>query len=1585
MAEIKGTNIGSPIVPFTTDDIYATHEAKYGKGGYRCVSTIKDLDLIPEARREENMLVYVDDDPSGIHTYRLVNNKWVRGADGGIPIYNQELIRDLGIDIERETYISIPDKNTDLDSGVVEENVYRTSKNGNYVDVLFSAIRELQSEVARLKNSFRYGIESYTGKRTAMSETVGEIEVPEEEPLWAVEEDGLSEVFELDMTKENCLQGDLFSSVTDPVTFNTYLEIPKTSYWVKEEKALQVEDPKMFLYLTTKGTNIQIELLGYEETNVTTPDNSNRLDLDLSTLKINPESISGVYNTLVILGRKQIENNKIIGNSNFIWLSISNPETNQALVEGYWKDGKIVNLGDAGITDISDVEVPWRYQFNKITFNDTTLTKFKIYSKYQDFSKDIIGSIPSDETYKFKVAHITIRSVENIDVLTSLKDQILNNELIWDEGSARLWIKTNNKLAVIGGGSGSNNDNNSNMTQQELIDALKEMGIVYEEGGSLNINDLTVDGITFIHTATGRKYKFYINASGELCNEEIPNESELFSSRVTKANYKFAKDVRGFIGTLRLKEAGGSRTSDARLNSDRLKIGAFYAPYSEDLAHGCTHSYVELENTSDKDIALQGCYLHLTRPNSVGTQETISLPLTGIIKAGGTYLIRGARHAENSDPNVFIKVNTCDQEWWNNGSLVSFEIDENLTYTEKTRGYGFCLTYGNEFDGKPLRYDTKLVTKSSSATDKTVGPEGDTFPIGDNTSVYPYILAPGFIDGIYYKKIVEEGGGAGYWSAGAAIPVISNSIYRNTFELDPAKQAFQAFTTKDSSRTRWQNNDNDAQVVSLEKEYITFPHTDDVYAVANYTPKSSWEGKNVSTDKTKLDKEKPNMVTCSFGVDIYKTRTFNWISVGYFNEYLWVKKKGDNTWNRFSSYLPIQEIKVKEVTTSKPTADSTITKIKFSVSNTGWSNGKSLDKYTKLVGPNNELISANVGTISQEGGDYVISLGGSYTIQNENTCYLKQSIDEVATSTYPKKKFFNGDITNCIYSRITGRFPGDNSFYTSHKVIVDLVGTNVTSPTEYVYIVGRADKNGNPDPEHTSEEMSFTLYPDTYKTVIYQTSDQQGFHWIEYQVWSAAAKKLEEKIESDKKKAGNNIIPIIVNTGDMTQNGTRINEWYDYYQAGRSLFKKYEQVNVVGNNDLCGTDPDVLGTGDDNGKSNSFYFHLFYCYEVGSLFTPLLTPTGGGIPKYIPSLYYLDSKSNRFIMVNSELTETNCKDWFKVTGSTGNPVNVYTGFEINSSVDRPAYNSTITSIYTMLYDTMNNAKSSNKSIIAVCHEMPFTVITNDSLLKNYSSISRSLSNSSALVGSHLNQICNKESNTTKDNISVNKPGIYWFSRLLEFFGVKLCIGGHKHTYACTYPVRENYYYISSNGEKRSSKTDGAMPMDRTLENDSVNFLEIDNEGKLTKDLSKFPLTKRSVPTSSSNERFYPCEAVSDLSGGVTYFMCQSTGYKLTSNKELPSDNQAFSMLIPQTTTTYSNGSYSDKPSNEQKYPMFAIIEVVGTSYTIKLARVEGIFNSNYKFTQLLYGTEDLSLKYLIPASSNNFGTWQNSETALVTL
>jgi hypothetical protein len=55
--------------------------------------------------------------------------------------------------------------------------------------------------------------------------------------------------------------------------------------------------------------------------------------------------------------------------------------------------------------------------------------------------------------------------------------------------------------------------------------------------------------------------------------------------------------------------------------------------------------------------------------------------------------------------------------------------------------------------------------------------------------------------------------------------------------------------------------------------------------------------------------------------------------------------------------------------------------------------------------------------------------------------------------------------------------------------------------------------------------------------------------------------------------------------------------------------------------------------------------------------------------------------------------------------------------------------------------------------------------------------------------------------------------------MLEYFGIKLCIGGHKHTYACTFPVRENYYY-DNNGVTTSSSS-GPMPMAETLANDTA--------------------------------------------------------------------------------------------------------------------------------------------------------------------
>ena len=62
MAEIKGTNVASKIVPYTDSDEYATHDEKYGVGGYRTVDSVSDMNAIPAARRKEGMLVYVKGD-----------------------------------------------------------------------------------------------------------------------------------------------------------------------------------------------------------------------------------------------------------------------------------------------------------------------------------------------------------------------------------------------------------------------------------------------------------------------------------------------------------------------------------------------------------------------------------------------------------------------------------------------------------------------------------------------------------------------------------------------------------------------------------------------------------------------------------------------------------------------------------------------------------------------------------------------------------------------------------------------------------------------------------------------------------------------------------------------------------------------------------------------------------------------------------------------------------------------------------------------------------------------------------------------------------------------------------------------------------------------------------------------------------------------------------------------------------------------------------------------------------------------------------------------------------------------------------
>ena len=1553
MSEIKGTNVAAQIVPFTTDDTYPTHEAKYGKGGYRTVQDIQERNAIPEARLEEGMLVYVVNDPDNIHMYQYINSTWTKSKIGsagvekvetiedmegkisevgdiiyvkstgelytkldnnfwkpisfGIPIFTKQQEDELS-DIGKlpDDFISIPDPN-ELSLPINEQTTYNSTGKGYYLDIIFSTIRALQAEVAKLKNSFTFGINSYTGKDTAMGRIVGSYKPEEQEPLWDVDEADLSIVTgaEVDLTNNNSLVPS--SNVT---VGEGYLAVEGIASWInpKEGGFIEVEDPKLYIFMTTSSLNVILHLASIESGDI-------KADIDLSTLGLKRYE-GDRYNIMFCLSRITSRNNEGVEETagyNYLWISVGNYLTGGVEDQGYWNpetnklQSKLVTLNR-------------RYTIESVSFEDLNLYKFNGYSKYQDLFSTVDPVIPTDENYKYRVAHITIRSVKNEDDLQSIKSQLLANELIYNEQTGVLWIKTSSgNVRPI---SGSGDHDSDGMEKSEIIEWLAQNGIIVTEDGSNSVKLNDIADITFVHQETGKKFKFSVDNEGNLVSEEIPELTMADRARGFDEKYPLVDGgnnvtyTRGFVGLLGAMEnnKNPNEKADHKLYSDRVKIGAVYAPYSPTQpTYGCSHAFIELENTSDKDFPLDGCFLHYVTGTSGAEGQAddlnvYTLALSGYIPAGGTYLIRGKKYADFEQANTFIKVETFDIEWYitnegNKKELIDLTQNKNNTY---------LLTYG-------------LENLSESATVVIKNGGGDP---SYKTSDFPYFFHPYYIDSISIGAPVTVNSVPAWVASNmkffsSTLGITGGEkrdvIYKNTFELDPAKQAYQSCNVADSSRAR-NANEADYQYLILEKDIIEFPKTAEIFSVSKYTPKASWEHKNVCTDKSKLDKNKPNMVTVSFGIDMYKTRCFNWISCGSFDEYIWIRRKGTSDWvARFESYK----------------------------------DGIENDDYS--------LAGSDSGMRKKTFGTFVCKTGGEHT--------------------EPIKKY--------IYNRIHGTFPADGTNYTSHKCIINIVSDNVDDKTVYEYVVGRADKNMNPDANHISNPQEFTLYPDTYTPRIFQITDQQGFHWIEYQCWAAAAEEVNKTIAEI--SASENIIPILVNTGDMTQNGTRVNEWLDYYNAGYCLFNHLEQANVVGNNDLCDTNPEILGTGDDNGKSNSFYFHVFYCYEINENILPIITNLNA--TKYIPSLYYIETTNTRFVFINTEITQVNCEKWYKQIYNS-QVVNVYTGWTIpNDTTIQPVYDNTFTTVYTMIYDILN---LDNKEVITACHEMPFTVVTGANLAVTSSNaananVDRSLNGSStgALVGCHGNRLN-----------SLDSKGIYWFSRLLEHFRVKLCIGGHKHTYACTNPLREFYYY-GENGSQCS--IDGPMTMNRTLENDSAvwnttikgiagtngTIYNINNTTgvELPFNTTKFPLMK--TPTGAdagitrSSSVIYPYYGVSSLTGGVTYFMCQATGFKLKSNKELPSPDQRFAYVIPKT----DNSGSSDKPSKEQQLPMFAEIKLNGSgSYSIYLYRIENILASKGSlFSQVNYSTNPASYDYLVgnEASSASelpiYGKWHANE------
>ena len=598
----------------------------------------------------------------------------------------QEAVNDPDVEFdESETHILVDEIRTPEEE---EGNIYM-----DIIRDMAVALQTLQEEVNRLRNTFIYGIDSYKDTDTAKGTVLGTLDsVVECEPLWAIDPGYLSEVLDntnfytgLDDRNTFIPYGGctIDSSVEDQLGFingSAFFYDGKNVGNVGEEPVFnyftlkELNDSKLITYLVTDKPDVKMTLVDIE-------DKTKEREIDFS--KIIEDKTKNKYGFCIVISRKvSVSNNEMKG-FNYVFLSIIDYDTDEKIVEGYLTDDDTLSpvRVDSFIYDN-------RYSIKCIEFSNLILSRMKFYTKYEDFSEGVISTAPSETDYKYEVAHIAIRSVENTSTLNAVADHLRDNELIWNKATGTLHIKSDGKIYLIGsntdvepGDSDDNNNNDNIMTDREIIEALNKMGIAVNvefdndgnivEGSLRNLSMAPISDITFINEDTSKRFVFKVDANGNLVGKDISVETieEFLDRKNETSDFNVSDDYKAYRGfacdyfyrleSTKDRSKSVNKQGDTYNNSDRIRISSFYAPITTDDVHGCTHSFIELENSSDKDFPLTGVYLHFFNPAENDFAGVVHhLALDGVLKTGSTYLIRGAQHAQFDDVSAFIKVKT---------------------------------------------------------------------------------------------------------------------------------------------------------------------------------------------------------------------------------------------------------------------------------------------------------------------------------------------------------------------------------------------------------------------------------------------------------------------------------------------------------------------------------------------------------------------------------------------------------------------------------------------------------------------------------------------------------------------------------------------------------------------------------------------------------------------------------------------------------------------------------------------------------------------------------------------------------------
>lgn len=511
---------------------------------------------------------------------------------------------------------------------------------------------------------------------------------------------------------------------------------------------------------------------------------------------------------------------------------------------------------------------------------------------------------------------------------------------------------------------------------------------------------------------------------------------------------------------------------------------------------------------------------------------------------------------------------------------------------------------------------------------------------------------------------------------------------------------------------------------------------------------------------------------------------------------------------------------------------------------------------------------------------------------NEYIAYRKlgesewKKVYSITSNNYTNPDWIKNNIQ--YYDRLNWT-ASDGTRVTSHKCIIhDLTAG------EYEFYIKRDNDNS-----YNSDIYSFKIKADSEVTSfsIIQISDQQGFNWQEYTAWHKAAKAIKDK---------ENNFDFIINTGDITQSGNRVNEWLDYYEGKKYLIDK-EEMFTIGNNDLCGYNSTDLTDGND---ASSKYSHInilrYYCFEVNpnnpyNNFTWKEDKTNEDSPTHtspIYSLYSFNYGKYHFISLNSEIAIASSKMYIG-----GNDPTFAGNANMAKAANANIENWLIEDLRLWKGENADTDNDYSKAIIYM-HEMPFTIVTHAFMADTKDTTAR--------AGSHLN--------------TLNDNGNYRFSRLFKRLGIRLIFGGHKHTYSISKPV----YDAPENYIKANNTID---------EN-------IDLLGEMPDKISRKPVVQvlNQVPELDPKYANLIRFELVDKITAPYYVMCQATGYKLVSNKELPSENNyRIPWLLSYFASTYTTKA---KENCEQHRPTYIKYDFNDNMIVVTPKQIHNIWNVN---------------------------------------